>query len=796
MQVIHANPHEPIPLGRQGEHLARRIAFDLSGWQKQYGQGTARLIHQRQEDLYPYPVVTVQEDGSVLWDVTRTDTDQVCRYGRAELRYFVGDAVVKSAVYQTRVDPAMAPPTAEAPQAGMDWIERLLEAAASAEETAAQVTASGNLADQAVQDAQSAQSAAESAAADAEAARQAVENLGVTASALAQGSSPTVTKTVLDGAVTLNFGLSPGRDALLNGENTLTIQQGENVTITQESGVLTIAARVPEKTSDLTNDAAFQTEAQVHSAIDARVSSAYKAAGSAALANLPALTQANLGLVVNLSEGFITTADFVEGAGKPYPAGTNVVVAVAGENTYKYDVLAGMVDLSGKQDKLPVTGAANRGVYVSADGTVTAMTHTVDADVPSNAVFTDTTYTPATASPLMDGTAAVGTSAKYAREDHTHPADTSLVPKTTTVNGKALSGNITLDKSDVGLGNVENTSDAEKPISTATQAALDQRDAQITQLQEQNALLQEIVRQMDPSVYKDTSGNPIVIADGYDGAVLQSVTVDASLAGQSVTLTRYGVTRDGNTPTASETLTVGTDGTLENVTLTTLLGENVIYANDGTNNIPLTIRYRADTAYMQYATYPAKTASGNPASFTDGAEDVPVKALTVQIAAVQPGSGDPSPENIRPITGWDSVTVSRTDGEGQNAQSVTLSTGSAGTVYGGTLDVVTGKLTVTHGIIASYAGETLPGAWTSDRDVYAAGTTPTTGAQVVYELAASLTYPLTPAEVRTLLGENHISADTGSVEAEYRADVGLAFQAIEAETTALTNAILSLGTNF
>lgn len=33
---------------------------------------------------------------------------------------------------------------------------------------------------------------------------------------------------------------------------------------------------------------------------------------------------------------------------------------------------------------------------------------------------------PATADPEMDGTAAVGTSAKYAREDHVHPTDTSL----------------------------------------------------------------------------------------------------------------------------------------------------------------------------------------------------------------------------------------------------------------------------------------------------------------------------------------------------------------------------------
>ena len=38
---------------------------------------------------------------------------------------------------------------------------------------------------------------------------------------------------------------------------------------------------------------------------------------------------------------------------------------------------------------------------------------------------TNTTYDAATANPLMDGTAAVGTSEKYAREDHVHPKDTS-----------------------------------------------------------------------------------------------------------------------------------------------------------------------------------------------------------------------------------------------------------------------------------------------------------------------------------------------------------------------------------
>ena len=49
------------------------------------------------------------------------------------------------------------------------------------------------------------------------------------------------------------------------------------------------------------------------------------------------------------------------------------------------------------------------------------------------------------------------------------------VPTTRTVNGHALSENVEITKTDVGLGNVDNTSDANKPISTATQAALDSK---------------------------------------------------------------------------------------------------------------------------------------------------------------------------------------------------------------------------------------------------------------------------------------------------------------------------------
>ncbi len=51
------------------------------------------------------------------------------------------------------------------------------------------------------------------------------------------------------------------------------------------------------------------------------------------------------------------------------------------------------------------------------------------------------------------------------------------VPSSRTVAGKALTADVSLVKADVGLGNVDNTSDANKPVSTATLTALNAKQA-------------------------------------------------------------------------------------------------------------------------------------------------------------------------------------------------------------------------------------------------------------------------------------------------------------------------------
>lgn len=92
----------------------------------------------------------------------------------------------------------------------------------------------------------------------------------------------------------------------------------------------------------------------------------------------------------------------------------------------------------------------------------------------------------------------------------------------------------------------------------------------------------------------------------------------------------------------------------------------------------------------------------------------------------------------------------------------------AGTLYGGYVDYERGEVVAEWGYIASYNGETIPGEWMSDRDVYAAGTSPTTGAEVVYKLAAPITYPLTPTLIKSLKGANTIWSDmNGNLEISY-----------------------------
>lgn len=91
----------------------------------------------------------------------------------------------------------------------------------------------------------------------------------------------------------------------------------------------------------------------VHEAIQTAISSAYKPAGNKTCAELTSslLVAANRGNVYNITTTGTTTADFVEGAGKPIDVGDNVGICEPTSGVYKFDLLAGFIDTSGFQTK-------------------------------------------------------------------------------------------------------------------------------------------------------------------------------------------------------------------------------------------------------------------------------------------------------------------------------------------------------------------------------------------------------------------------------------------------------------
>ena len=222
-----------------------------------------------------------------------------------------------------------------------------------------------------------------------------------------------------------------------------------------------------------------------------------------------------------------------------------------------------------------------------------------------------------------------------------------------------------------------------------------------------------------------------------------------------------------------------------------------------------------------------KTASGPIVSIND-AQAAPLRSLLVNIDPVQEGTGDPSPDNVRPISGWDGMTVYHSGADTSDPSTYPITWQSAGTVYGGTLDVLSGVLTVdamvneydgtedwasysgaTHSFylnigvgsdrpidpnrdgIMSYAkrnntspanapdwvftvqgGQRLVITTESDIDTIAKWKTYLSNNHLQYlmPLVTPHHHPLTPQQISSLVGENNVRADTGDVTVEYKSN--------------------------
>lgn len=87
------------------------------------------------------------------------------------------------------------------------------------------------------------------------------------------------------------------------------------------------------------------------------------------------------------------------------------------------------------------------------------------------------------------------------------------------VNGR--SGSVILLKTDVGLGNVDNTADADKPVSTAVQAALNLKatDSVVAHLSGSETLTGKTITSAKYNLLNDANGNTIVVLNAATNAV-------------------------------------------------------------------------------------------------------------------------------------------------------------------------------------------------------------------------------------------------------------------------------------
>lgn len=123
-----------------------------------------------------------------------------------------------------------------------------------------------------------------------------------------------------------------------------------------------------------TNFASYANMTSLMTAIGEKLSAvngAYVMRGSSTFANLPStLTVAMTGYVYNMSEEFTTDSRFIEGTGKKYSAGTNVVVANTGTSespNMKFDVMGSFVDVDALNAKIASLGGSLADVFDKAN---------------------------------------------------------------------------------------------------------------------------------------------------------------------------------------------------------------------------------------------------------------------------------------------------------------------------------------------------------------------------------------------------------------------------------------------
>ena len=116
-----------ILLGRCGENLARTVEIDVSEYLAEYPGALVTLLHRRHGESGIYPVAAELRDGCLVWQPTSADT-AIAGSGEAEVRVTVDGVLAKSKILSTMVDKSLTGQETEAPEPGMDWVDKVISA--------------------------------------------------------------------------------------------------------------------------------------------------------------------------------------------------------------------------------------------------------------------------------------------------------------------------------------------------------------------------------------------------------------------------------------------------------------------------------------------------------------------------------------------------------------------------------------------------------------------------------------------------------------------------------------------
>lgn len=107
--------------------------------------------------------------------------------------------------------------------------------------------------------------------------------------------------------------------------------------------------------------------------------------------------------------------------------------------------------------------------------------------------------------------------------------------------------------------------------------------------------------------------------------------------------------------------TPGDDGYSPAVTIATITGGHRVTITDEEHPTGQSFDVLDGNEYNS-APIILNSASGDIATFTDGADNRQIRKIVGTIVPVQSGTGDPSPDNVRPISGWTGANIEKRSG--------------------------------------------------------------------------------------------------------------------------------------